>query len=190
VRRILMSRGKVYLVLSVFLVLCTCRFFAQEERDLLSRYGAVGLADGRRIVLRYSTIDEVLMSLGEPSEKQHFARKSEDFLWSDFDIYTYRDRNLRFFFEGKGRKVIRIDANIPKLDDMVFPLGFSAASSVDSIVNTLRRSPGVVKVDTFGERSLSYSLGLGGFIGLIRYDSPEKEWYYMYFSAPWEGYDQ
>jgi hypothetical protein len=188
-----MRRGKAPYALIVVLVLCTCSRSDQgvgvdPERDLVSKYGFIGLPDKRRVVVRYSTIDEVLQSLGEPTEQQHFAKPGEDFIWYDFTIYAYNDGNLKFYFEEKGRRIIRIDATVSKLQRFSFPAKLAGVSSVDAAIAALRRSPGITKVDKYGDGLVYSFASLPGFMGIISYRSPVL--YTMYFSAPWKGYEQ
>ncbi|MGA2641283.1 MAG: hypothetical protein ABSG21_10335 [Spirochaetia bacterium] len=186
-----MARGKIGPILVVsFLLLGAWSLFAQAEKELISKYGYIGLPDGHKILVRYSTIDEVLRSLGTPTEKQYFAQGGEDFGWDDFWVYTYEKRNLRFSFEKKGRKIIRIDANTPELKKFAFPFGLDSSSGLDAIVDTLRGSPGVINAGKYRD-AVTYGLSSPKeFMGVITSESPEKEWYYVYYFVPWKEYGQ
>jgi hypothetical protein len=190
-----MRRGKASYVLAVLLVICSCSRSDQssppdQARDLIAKYGFVGLPDRKRILVRYSTIDEVLKSLGEPAEQQDFTGPGEDFLWSGFTVCTYNDKNLRFYFEGKGRRIIKIDANIPKLRGFSFPLRFSSGSSVDSTMSALQSIHDISTVNRYGTHLVYAFASLPQFLGGVSYRSPDEKWYTVYFGAPWEGYSQ
>jgi len=179
-------RSKVIIIVSTLLLsLCWEKLSAQDESELVSRYGFIGLPDGRHILLRYSTIDDVIFSLGAPSGKEYFAKGGEDFFWTDFWIYSYINGNLRFYFENKSKRVIRINANILMTDGFTFPFNLDGTSELEAILDPIRMNVGIVNVGNY-RNSITYGLdNVKKFIGVIVFYSQREIRYDISYYIPW-----
>ena len=137
-----MRNSVTIFLFSVFLALGVNVAEAQQEREILLKYGYLLLPDGSKIIPRYSKIDEVLSALGQPSDKQYFAQEQEDFYWSDFWVYTY-NKILKVYFRNTDRRIIGIDAMVSRLGHLDFPFDLKeTGEEIWSIVVSRQEKPG------------------------------------------------
>lgn len=163
---------------------------AQNERQVALAYGYIGLPDGNKILPRYSTIDDVVRSLGEPSEKKYSEHGSKTFLWDHFWTYRYGNGDLLIDFDNKSRRIIRILSRIPGLQGYTFPFGLSRDSRKKAVLESVLSSPGVTEA-TLLDDGIGFRLGESKELwGMIYIDSQAVSWYCTFYIAPWQGYTE
>jgi hypothetical protein len=160
---------------------------AQTEEDLVAKYAYIELPCGQKIMLRYSTINEVIAALGEPQEKQYFEVGDDEFWWQDFWSYRYEQNHLIFRFHGPSRAIIYIAADVKQLQGYRFPFSLESGVGRRALMRELKRSEGITEPEII-QGSVAYYVGpaqdylLSGWVFFLhRYQQ-----YTVYYMGPWD----
>ncbi len=156
--------------------------------ELNERYAFIGLPDRSRSMLRYSTIEDVMASLGEPEEREYYAQGADDFLWVDFYVATYRDGNLWFHYDGSDGRIIRITVNINILRGLTLPFGIDSDTAFSDLPEIPSKSPGITEVYE-DQGVFLYHVGpWNRHLGNAIYSDPDGSgtWFDTLYEAPWD----
>jgi hypothetical protein len=174
------------ITLAIILGLAACAG-AQTEEELLGKYCYIELPNRQKIMLRYSTIDEVIAALGEPDEKEYFEVGHEDFWWQDFWSYSYKQDHLVFRFHAPSRAIIFISADVQQLEGYRFPFSLESGVGRRALLRELKRSEGITEPEII-QGSIAYYMGptrdylLSGWIIFLN----GEQQYTVYYMGPWD----